>query len=375
MDLFRTYNDLSSYIKPNKVLVIFGPRQVGKTTLLKTFLDSLDYKYKLDSGDNILIREILSSENFETILSYAQGYELIAIDEAQKIKNIGTGLKILVDQIPGIKVIATGSSSFELAGQIGEPLTGRKKSLTLFPIAQLELKQHFNEFELRQKIHEFLIFGSYPEVLTANSIDEKISVLNEITNSNLLKDILDLERIKSSKTLLNLLRLIAFQVGSEVSINELAQQLGIDFKTVYRYIDLLEKSFILYSVGGYSTNLRKEISKKNKYYFYDNGIRNSLIANFNQLELRNDTGNLWENFLFIERLKKKVYQNIPANNFFWRTYNQKEVDLVEERDGKLFGFEFKWGTKLPKVPTDWTNHYPDASYTVINQSNYLEFIT
>lgn len=375
MKIPRIYLDLNKYLRPNKALVIYGPRQVGKTTLLQDFLAATKLKYKLDSGDNIQTQHILGSQDFNLIREYAQGYELVAIDEAQRIKNIGLGLKIIVDQMPGIKVIATGSSSFELSGQIGEPLTGRKITLTLYPVSQIELSSLFNTYEIKSKLEEWLIFGGYPEVVAAGDKTEKIRLLEEIVQAYLLKDILSLEKVKSAKILLDLLRLLAFQIGSEVSLTELARQIGIDYKTVARYLDLFEKSFVIYNLRGFSRNLRKEITKKSKYYFYDNGVRNAIISNFNNLELRNDAGMLWENFLFIERLKKRAYQDIYANNYFWRTWDQKEIDLVEEREGKLFGYEFKWGKKTLKLPKEWAEAYPDSEFAIISQENYLEFIT
>lgn len=375
MKIPRFYQKLGDYLKPNKVLVIYGPRQVGKTTILEDFLATTSLKYKLDSGDDIRVKESLGSESFSKIKEYAEGYELIAVDEAQKIKNVGQNLKIMVDQIPGIKIIVTGSSSFELAGQVGEPLTGRKTTLTLFPIAQIELLKMYNPYDLKNKLEEYLIYGSYPEVITAQGKKDKIKTINEITNSYLLKDVLELDKIKNSKLLLDLLRLIAFQIGSEVSLSEIGQQLGIDHKTVARHLDILEKAFVLYNLRGFSRNLRKEITKKSKYYFYDNGVRNSLIANFNSIEMRDDIGKLWENFLFIERLKKQSYKNIYSNNYFWRTWDQKEIDMVEEHEGKLFGYEFKWSEKRVKTPAEWLKTYPNAEFHVINRENYLDFVS
>ncbi len=297
-------------------------------------------------------------------------------DEAQKIPNIGTALKVIVDHRPDLCVIATGSSSFSLARDIGEPLTGRKTTLTLFPIAELELTKHYNPSELKQTLPKRLIFGSYPEVLTAETTEQQIRRILELKDSYLPKDVLQVERIKNSKVLIDLLRLLAFQLGSEASLNELGTQLGIDSKTVGRYLDLLEKTFVIFNVRGFSRNLRKEITKKSRFYFYDNGIRNAIIANFNELELRNDCGALWENFMFMERLKKRSYLNIPANCYFWRTWNRKEIDLIEEREGKLFGYEFKWSPKTKSFhpPRDWKTTYPDAYYEVITPQRYLEFV-
>ncbi|HBX16199.1 MAG TPA: hypothetical protein DEF57_02745, partial [Candidatus Magasanikbacteria bacterium] len=354
----RFYQDLDKYLKPNEALIIFGPRQAGKTTLLKEFLSKTPLKYKLDSGDNIRTQQVLSSQDFKQILDYVGNYELLALDEAQKIPNVGMGLKILVDQVPNIRIIATGSSSFELAGQVGEPLTGRKRTVILFPLAQSELADIYNTHELKEKLPEWLVLGSYPAVVTAKSKNDKIMILEEITNSYLLKDVLELERVKGSKVLLDLLRLVAFQIGNEVSFAELGGQLGINAKTVMRYLDILEKAFVIFNLRGFSRNLRKEITKKSKYYFYDNGVRNAIISNFNDLELRDDIGKLWENFLVSERLKTQSYKNIFANNYFWRTWDQKEIDWLEEREGKLFAFEFKWKEDKKKPPEEFIKNYP-----------------
>jgi uncharacterized protein len=376
MMLPRFYDNLSSYLKPNKVLFIFGSRQAGKTTLLKKFLsENKDkFRYKLDSGDDINLHAVLGSSDFKKIIEYTKDYDLIAIDEAQKIKGIGQGLKIMVDQVPNLKAIVTGSSSFELAGQIGEPLTGRKITLALYPLSQIEMGNIYNDYELKSRLDEYLIYGAYPEVLTNEFINDKKRILEELVGSYLLKDILELEKVKSSKLLLDLLRLLAFQIGSEVSLSELGKQLGIGGKTVARYLDLFEKSFVIVNIRGFSRNLRKEITRKSKYYFLDNGIRNAIIANFNPLEIRDDIGKLWENFLVVERIKKQSYHQIYANNYFWRTWNQKEIDWVEERDGKLFGYEFKWKSKPLKAATAWSENYPDASLEIIDKENYLEFV-
>jgi len=374
MTIPRFYDDLGKYLKPNKVLVIYGPRRVGKTTLLNNFLLGSNLKYKLDSGDNIKTREILASQDFDVLKNYAAGYELIAIDEAQRIPNVGFGLKILADQIPNLKIIATGSSSFELSGQVGEPLTGRKTTITLYPVAQLELEKIKSRFDLKGELAQSLIFGGYPEAVAAASNKDRAKVLSEIVNSYLLKDILEIEQVKGSKLLLDLLRLVAFQVGGEVSLSELGNQLGIDYKTVARYLDLFEKSFVLYNLRGYSRNLRKEITKKSKYYFYDNGVRNAVISNFNDLNLRDDIGALWENFMVSERLKRNSYREIFSNNYFWRTWDQKEVDFVEEREGKLFGYEFKWGDKVAPKQREWLETYSEASFETVNGQNYFDFI-
>jgi predicted AAA+ superfamily ATPase len=370
----RHYDDLEQYIHPGKVLVIYGPRQVGKTTLVKQYLKKTSWKYRLTTREDKRIQELFLAQRADLLADFAQGYELIVVDEAQKTPDIGAGLKMLVDSIPSIRVIVTGSSSFELAGQVGEPLTGRKRTLTLYPVAQAELSRQHNRYDLRLKLEECMIFGSYPEVLSAASKQEKTLVLTELTSSYLLKDVLTLDKIKNSRALFDLLRLLALQVGSEVSLTEIGTQIGINYKTVDRYIDLLEKSFIIHRLSGLGANPRKELRKKNKCFFFDVGIRNALIANFNPLELRNDVGQLWENFLYIERLKKQAYQGIAANTYFWRSASKKEIDFVEEREGTLHGFEFKWGTKKAKPPKEWVDSHPGATFSVIDRENYLDFV-
>ena len=371
--LERIYN-IEKIIKPNKALVIYGPRRVGKTTLLKAFLDRTKLKYKFDIGDNITVADIIGSRDFKRIFKYAEGFELIAIDEAQLIPGIGMGLKIIVDNLEKIFVIATGSSSFDLSQQIGEPLTGRKNTIILYPISQKELSLKFNDYELKKNLEDLLIFGSYPEIITAATTGERVKILEEIVNSYLLKDVLALEKIKSPKVLFNLLKLLAFQVGNLVSLNELAGQLAVDVKTVARYLDLLEKSFIIKAHWGFSRNLRKEISKKGKYYFIDNGVRNAVISQFNDLKNRNDVGALFENFIFAERLKKLAHDDIYGSLYFWRTYDGQEIDIVEERDGNLFGYEIKWKKDKVKPPKDWLATYKNAEYKVINQDNYLDYV-
>jgi predicted AAA+ superfamily ATPase len=373
--LFRFYENLSKYLKPNRVLIIYGPRRVGKTTLLRNFLDNTKAKYRLDTGENVFVQEVLSSNNFKAILDYAKGYDIIAIDEAQEIANVGRSLKIIVDQIPNIKVIATGSSAFNLSQNIGEPLTGRKRTLKLFPLAQKELNHDLNKFDLKEKLSEFLIFGSYPDVYLAKTKKEKILLLNELVESYLLKDILAHEKLKAPNLLLNLLKLLAFQVGQLVSLNELATQLHVHITTIERYLDLLQKSFIIYKLTGFSKNLRNEIKNKCKYYFYDNGIRNGIISQYNDLSSRDDVGALFENFIFIERLKKQNFQDFYGQRYFWRTYLAEEIDLVESIDNKLSAFEMKYSSKKKKkAPNTWAVNYPKSSYKIINRENYLDFI-
>ena len=369
----RFYENLSDYLKPGKVLVIYGPRQVGKTTLLRKFLATTKLRYRMDTGDDIRVQEVLGSQNLARIKEYIEDYELLVIDEAQKIRGVGIGLKLIVDNFPHIRVTATGSSSFELAGQIGEPLTGRKGTVTLYPVSYLELRALHNSYELKTLLEKHVIYGTYPAVLTATTKEGKKEVLNELTGSYLLKDVLELEKVKGSKTLFDLLRLLAFQIGNEVSLSELGKQLGIDYKTVARYLDLLEKAFVIYNVRGFSGNLRKEITKKSKYYFYDTGVRNAIISNYNEFALRDDVGQLFENFIFMERLKKRAYKNIYGNVYFWRTWEGHEIDVIEEREGTLYGYELKWKQKR-SVPKLWQKTYPEAKFEVINKDNYLDFI-
>ena len=370
----RYFDNLESYLEKNKVLIIYGPRRVGKTTLVKNFLKTTSLRYKIDSGDNVKVQHIISSGDFDLLKDYCHGYDLLVIDEAQSIPHVGKGLKIIVDEVPNIKVIVTGSSSFDLSNKVGEPLVGRQRIIRLFPLALLELAKELNKAELKEKLPDYLIYGLYPEVITSQNKNAKVEYLSELVHSFLLKDILALENIKSSRILMDLLRLLAYQIGSEVSLNELSSSLKIDVKTVGRYLDLLEKTFIIISVGGFSRNLRSEVVSKKKYFFVDVGIRNGIINAFNPLITRNDIGPLWENFLFIERLKKKLYKKIYSNDYFWRTYAKSEIDLVEERDGSIFPFEFKWKDKSYKTPNEWSLNYPGTSVEVVNSENFLNFI-
>lgn len=373
---FNRFYNLESLLKPQKAIVIYGPRRVGKTTLLKDLIKKTKLKTFQGTGDDIKLKELFSVPDFDGLINFAKNYELIAIDEAQNIPNIGLGLKIIIDHVKNIKIVVTGSVSFELAGQVGEPLVGRKFTYTLFPLSVLELSKYYTPHQLQNELlEELLLFGSYPEVLTAQTREEKREILKEISDSYLLKDILTLERVKSPKILKNLLQLLAWQIGNEVSLTELSNSLGIDYKTVARYLDLLEKTFIIISIHGFSRNLRKEINKKNKYLFIDVGIRNAIIENFNAINLRNDAGQIWENFVFLERMKTRTYKQIYANQYFWRTWDQKEIDLVEERDGKLYGYEIKWNThKKVKPPKLWLESYPEAEFKIISPENYLDFV-
>jgi uncharacterized protein len=365
---------IKSHIQANKVVVIYGSRQVGKTTLIKNILTNFSEKYLFLSGEDRK-NKWLSSQSIDILKNNIGEYKLLVIDEAQKINKIGLNLKLIVDHIDKIKVLVTGSSAFDLANQLGEPLVGRKWQYILYPIAQLELNSIENKFETNINLKDRLIYGSFPEVITAKNLQTKKEILNSLVDNYLFKDLLEFDKIKKSYKILDLLKLICFQIGKEVSLSELSNYLDLNQRTVEKYLDLLEKVFVLKRVYGFSRNLKKEVTKNSRYYFYDNGVRNAIVNNFNEMENRNDLGELWENYLFSERLKKQEYNKIYANNYFWRTYDKKEIDLVEERDGKLYGYEFKWGNKKTKKPTEWLKTYQEAQYKIINQDNYLEFIS
>jgi len=308
---------------------------------------------------------------YSSIKEYIGDNELIVIDEAHLIPNIGINLKIMVDNVPNIRIIITGSSSFDLANQIGEPLVGRKFTYLLYPISFLELKPLMSGFEIGQFLEKVLVYGSYPEVMSKISKKARIQTLSEITNSYLFKDILIFEGIKNSTVLLNLLRLIAFQIGAEVSHSELGNSLGIDKKTVARYLNLLEQTYIITPLHPYFTNQRKSVIKKNKYYFLDLGVRNTIIGNFNSVSQRNDLGALWENFVVAEFKKRNNFVANMKNLYFWRTYDGQEVDLVEEKEGKLYGYEIKWNKARKNAPKAWGENYKNASWKVITKDNYF----
>jgi predicted AAA+ superfamily ATPase len=364
------------YLWPNKVLLILGPRRVGKTHLLRKVLAQLPQEKVLQlNGEDMATEEVLKHRTVENYKRLLSNYTLLVIDEAQKIPEIGLILKLIVDEISGLKILVTGSSMFDLNNKLGEPLTGRKITLQLFPFAQQEYMQIENLVQTKSNLEERLIFGAYPELLHLGSTKEKTNYLNELVSDYLLKDILTLDGLRNSSKMLDLLKLIAFQLGKEVSLEELGKQLGLSKNTVERYLDLLSKVFVVYKLSGFSRNLRSEVVKSAKWYFYDNGIRNALIANFSNLSMRTDVGELWENYCFSERLKYQHYQQIQTSNYFWRTYQQQEIDWIEDRDGNLFGYELKWNTqKAVKPPKTWSNAYPNAQFVVITPDNYLDWI-
>ena len=370
------FNEVKAQIKPGRVLLLLGARRVGKSHLLRQVISELNPSelLLLNGEDQTTIDRmaVRSVENFMVLLGNAK---FLFIDEAQNIPDIGTKLKLLVDEIPTVHVIVTGSSMFELTNKLGEPLVGRSHIIQLFPFAQLEYQPYENIIETDSRLEQRLIYGSYPELIHLPDIEEKKDYLEGLVSSYLLKDILAYEGIKKADKIIDLLRLIAFQIGNEVSIDELSINLkGISRNTIESYLDLLSKVFVIYPVKGFSRNLRKEISKSNRWYFYDNGIRNALIRNYNPLSLRNDIGQLWENYLMSERMKVNAYLKRRVNTYFWRTYDQQEIDLVEESGTDLAAFEFKWNKSKVKIPTAWKNNYSDTTFEVIHKEDYLNFV-
>ena len=368
-------SQVKRYLRPNKVVVILGPRRVGKTMLIQKILSETTELYLLLNGEDVETRDLFQRRSIKSLESILEGKKFLIIDEAQKIPDIGNALKLMVDEISGLKVLITGSSAFDVENYTGEPLTGRKMTFKLFGISEGELSDIESITERKDNLHKRLIYGNYPELLQSETSLEKHLYLKELVNSYLLKDILTFETIRNSDKIIDLLRLIAFQVGSEVKIPELSNSLQVSRNTVDKYLDLLTKVFILQKVGGFSRNLRKEINKSSRYYFLDNGVRNILIGNLNPLNLRNDIGILWENYMVSERIKYQNYNNVLVYNYFWRTYDQQKIDWVEDRGGVLYGYEFKWNSnKKPKAPVARQKAYPNAKYAVINPENYRDWL-
>lgn len=364
-------NPIESWLFRDKVILLFGARQVGKTTLAKSILEkhgsSKDY-YLCEHPE---VRQVLLSENPDLIFSFFNQAKLIVLDEAQYIENIGRILKILHDVRPECQIIATGSSSFDLANKLNEPLTGRAIQFMIYPLSLGEFAQTETPLTLKTKLSEWLIYGMYPGLLNLNA-SEKAILLTQLTGQYLYKDVLMFENLKNTQKIMQLLKLLALQMGQEVSIHELAQQLGISRNTVERFLDTLQKMFVIVKIGSFSRNLRKELSKKAKYYFYDLGIRNSILNHYAPLELRQDLGALWENFCAVERIKFWHNQMQHPNFYFWRTHDQQEIDWLEEHNGKLTGLEFKW--KKPtrfKPPAIFLETYPNTSIQLIDPLHYL----
>lgn len=358
-----------------KGVIIYGPRQVGKTTLTQTLLTHLNKKALILSGDaqdsNVIA---ISTRDLNVINPILAGYELLIIDEAQRIKEIGLAAKLIIDNHPELTVILTGSSSLDLASKVGEPLTGRAYDYHLWPISQAELSSTLTYAERLGKLEEYVIYGQYPRLLTIPGIVEKKEYLLSLIDKYLYKDILDFGGIKNSNKIKDLLKLLAYQVGSQVSMTELATQLEISRDAVANYINLLEASFIIFRLRGFSRNLRSEMHKMSKIYFWDNGIRNALINNFEYKSTRNDWGQLWENYVISERLKRNEYERWHANHYFWRLSTGAELDLIEEKGNTLSGFEIKSNDKSPRAPKRWLESYPTSSYQTINSLNWDKFI-
>lgn len=363
-------------MKPQKVMLIFGPRRVGKTFLLKQIVQSFKGKSLMLNGedaDSIAMLEPISIANYRHVL---EGMDLLAIDEAQHIPDIGKKLKLIVDEVPGIRVIASGSSSFDLKNQAGEPLVGRGTQFVLLPFSQQEIATVESPIESKRNLEARLIYGSYPEVVMLDTFAEKKEYLNDIVESYLLKDILAVDGIKNSAKIRDLLRLVAYQMGDELSCEEVGKQLGISKNTVERYLDLLQKVFVLYRLGGFSKNLRKEVTKSSKWYFTDNGVRNAVIRNFEPLSLRTDAdrGALWENYIITERMKRNQNERLGLEFHFWRTYDKQEIDLIEIGSGVMNAFEMKSGKKSPSAPKAFAEAYSEARFAAVNINNYSEYI-
>lgn len=376
MEVTRIYEALiPAKLKPNKVLVLLGARRVGKTQLINKILENTTEKFIFLNGDDVETHnmlEIQSTANFKRMLG---DIKLLIIDEAQEILNIGKKLKLMVDTIPELKVLITGSSAFEINNQIGEPLVGRMTTLNLYPIAQLEFSKTENFLNTKNNLEERLIFGSYPEVSQLINRADKISYLKEIVNTHLLRDILAFEGIKKRDKIIALLQIVAFRTGSELSLESIGRELQISKNTVEKYLDLFSKVFIIYSVSGFSRNRDNEITKMKKWYFMDNGIRNAIINSFNGLNMREDVGKLWENYINSERIKTLEYKQIFVSQYFWRTHTKQEIDRIEEQNNSIAAFEYKWGKANKKKPTEFAKSYPDATFEIVNQENYLDFIS
>jgi hypothetical protein len=349
---------------------------VGKTTLAHELLDALPQRSKFINADELVYREALDSQKSQRLGEVLGDAELLVIDEAQRVQEIGLNLKILVDSFPQAAILATGSASFELANKISAPLTGRQLTFSLYPVSYAELQQTLGSLEARAQLERWMVWGGYPAIVTTENPVLRQRLLGELVGSYLYRDILELEGVRRADKIVDLLRLLAFQIGTEVSLAELATSLALNRQTVERYLDLLEKVFVIYRVGGFSRNLRKEVTKNARYYFLDNGVRNSLIQNFNPLALRNDVGQLWENYLWIERRKTNQRTGRSVNAYFWRTYDQKELDCIEEHGGKLHGYEFKWqgGNIRRATRSEFLKTYPDSELNIINQQNFEGFL-
>lgn len=366
---------VEKHLFQNKVIIIYGARQVGKTTLVQKILAKNPKNSIYFNCDEADVRQQLSRADTSQRLKQIVGdHHLVVFDEAQRVVDIGLKLKLLVDNFPHVQVIATGSSSFELANRLSEPLTGRSFEYWLYPFSVPEILQSTDSLNFNRQLENLLVYGSYPDVYQTQSLSEKTNILKSITNNYLFKDILSFNRIRNSDLVLKLLQSLAFQIGNEVSYNELSNFLSVNKQTIMDYVSLLEKSFIIFHLPPFSRNLRQEINKLRKIYFYDLGIRNAVINNLNPLTLRDDVGRLWENFLIAEKFKQQFNPGAQTNYYFWRTYQKQEIDLVEDKNGLLSGYEIKWGSSTKKPPRSWLSAYPRSTWQLINQDNYQSFL-
>ena len=363
---------LKNKLFSGKALILVGARQVGKTTLLNDLVaGQSDYLWL--NGDELDVQKMFESTSADRLQSQFSNNKIVVIDEAQRIRDVGLRLKLITDQMKGIQLIATGSSAFELANEVNEPLTGRKWQYQMFPLSFSEMVQHHGLIKEKRLLPQRLVYGYYPEVVTSEGYEKQ--VLKQLTDAYLYKDILAWENIKHPDKLLSLLRALAYQVGSQVSFNELGNICSIDAKTVEKYIVLLEQCYIIFRLPSFARNLRNELKASRKIFFYDNGIRNALIANFTLPEMRQDIGQLWENFVISERMKHLAYNEIWANTYFWRTKQQQEIDYLEESDGRILACEIKWNPKVKaKLPSTFVEAYPNTEFIVVNQDNVEDFI-
>ncbi len=365
-------NEIRLKLFKKKAIILIGSRQVGKTTLLNNLFKNKSAVLWLN-GDEMDVQNMFGTVSADRFKAIFGDKKIVIIDEAQRIENIGLRLKLITDFIPEVQLIATGSSAFELANNLNEPLTGRKWEYEMFPISFAEMVKHHGLLTEKRLLPHRLVYGYYPDVIN-NQGNEK-EILKQLADSYLYKDVLMLEQIKKPDKLVKLLQALAYRVGSQVSFNELSNLLDLDSKTVEKYVDLLEKSFVIFRLNSFSRNLRNELKSSKKIYFYDNGIRNSLISNFNQIENRTDIGALWENFLISERIKHLKYNKIYANYWFWRTKEQKEIDWIEEYNGQISTFEFKWNPSMKvKTPKMFLENYTDSTFEVIHKDNYEDFL-
>lgn len=365
-------NQIKHRLGNGKAIIVMGPRQVGKTTLLsQLFKERTDVLWL--SGDDSDVQEMMSSMTAARMKMLLGNKKVLIIDEAQRFSDIGLRLKVVIDQLPDVQVVATGSSSFQQASKVNEPLTGRKREFKLYPVSFREMVEHTDLLTEKRLIPHRMTYGYYPEVVTSPG-DER-EILGELSTSYLYKDILQLDGINKPEKLVKLLQALARQIGDQISHREIGQLIDLDPKTVERYIDILEKNYVIFRLGSYSRNLRNELKNSKKIYFYDLGIRNAVISDFRAPELRNDAGALWENFAIVERLKQLEYNRQNHNLWFWRTVLQKEIDLIEEFDGQIKAVEFKWNPrKSVKAPIAFANAYPDASFQVITPANIEDYL-